>query len=416
MLIRIAILGLILICAVHASALGQNATYVQPPTDVGNLSSPGVVGRSDPFQTFGRVGGRTTGRFDLLPPQFSLPSPAFNNNPNRGFSPMGRPRGLFDPGSGAPGYAGSSNRIPSKMEFKPRSTNQLSSFENNKYQTYITRHQQARGAIATPDIRDTGVLADWRAVMASRNRMMTPIERLHSFANLLKPKSPLAQIVSTNEMAIYNATTLKPSHTTPPPADSEMVSPEDEGAPLRAFDNAMAERLQRKYEEYKANGLAFFRARNFIRARDCFDICRSLDRKRPWPYAIDTLVAMETNEYGRAVNSLMGALSRTASLDDLHLDIKQLYAVDLDFEKCVNNANYLAGMDNAPNLAGKDNVDRFKVGHLLQSYCAWLKGDLAAAASAAQTAAKSINGEPGKNVQRYADQLKERAANPPGLR
>ena len=394
------ILGPILGCVSGLTAFGQNATYNPPATDVGRLQTPGVVGRSDPLQSFGRVGGSTTGRFD---PYSNMPRIGGNTAgaANRGFSPMGRPRGLFDPTTGIPGYRGASGRIPSSLEFRSRGTNPRSTYENNRNQSYATRHQLARGSIGAAEIRDTGVLADFRAVLASRNQFMTPIERLHARANLLSPKSALGQIVTSSDMAIYDARPLKPSQAIAPPPDPIMVTPEEEGAALRAFDNAMAERLNKKYEEYKAEGLKFFKEKNYIRARDCFDICRSLDRKNPWPYAIDTLVAMETQEFSRAVNSLMGAVTRAKSIDELRLNIKELYGTEQEFEKSVNAAS---------NLASADADGKFQAGHLLQSYCAWLNNDIATAVSAAQTTAKSAAGPAEEGLRRFADQLKNEAS------
>lgn len=406
MLLRHIILGPVLASAASLSAFGQNATYNPPYSSVGTLQTPGIVGRSDPMQTFGRVGGSTTGRFDIPQspwrPQSSDPAMA---SPNRGFRPMGRPRGVIDPAEGIPGFRGASNRIPSNFEFRPRQTNSATTFANNRAQSFATRHQIARNTIGSADIRSTGVLADWGSVLSRRERFTTPIERLHSNANLLRPKSALGQILASSEMAIYDAAPIQPSHTAAPNPNPLMLTPEEEGAPLRAFDNAMAERLRKKYEEYKAEALKFFTARNYVRARDCLDICRGLDRKNAWPCAMDTLVAMQTRDYSRAFNSLLGAINRAKSLEDIKLDIDLLYGDKLDFEKSLNDAS---------NLASATTSDKVQpAGQLLLSFFAWHNKDLPTAVSAAQSAARSIPGSDGESVMRYADQLKKRSLNPP---
>jgi len=194
----------------------------------------------------------------------------------------------------------------------------------------------------------------------------------------------------------------------PVPVSETMIEAlERKAEAAQVLDNAIAQRLARQYRDYEQSGLAFFKSRNWIRARDCFDTCRSLDRKNPWPLAIDTLVALETGDASRAANSLLGAVTRLQSLSDIKLEIGELYATRLEFEKCVDKASLLASND----PPGKP-----QFGHLLLSYCAWLKGDLATAASAAQLAAKSMPEEIQKNVTRYADLLREQATgsgNPP---
>lgn len=399
MLLRNLILGPILACAAGLNAFGQNATYNPPYSSVGTLQYPGIVGRSDPMQSFGRVGGATTGRFDIpqSPWRPQGADPALTS-PNRGFRPMGRPRGIIDPTEGIPGYRGASNRIPSNFEFRPRQTNSATTFENNRMQSFATRHQIARNTIGAADIRSTGVLADWDSVMARRERFTLPVERLHSNANLLRPKSALGQILSSTEMAIYDAAPIRPGHEVTPNPNPLMLMPEEEGASLRAFDNAMAERLRKKYEDYKAEALAFFKTKNYVRARDCVEICRGLDRKSAWPCAIDTFVAMETRDYSRAFNSLLGAIKRAEKLEDIQLVIQQLYGDTLDFEKSLNLVSNLASD------AASDKVQ--PAGQLLLSFFAWHNKDLPTAVSAAQAAARTIPGDDGESVKRYADQLK----------
>jgi len=318
---------------------------------------------------------------------------------------MGRPNGMLNPAAGVPSYGGAPNRIHSSQEFRQRGFNARSSYDLNRGQTYATRHQLTRGLIGTPAVRDTGVLASYQAILSSRNQFRTPIERLHSRANLLQPKSPLGQIVTIPELAIYDAAVVKPSDPIAPQADSISVMPEEEGASLRDFDNAMAERLRRRYDEYSVQGLAYFKQKNYIRARDCFDICRGLDRKNPWPYAMDTFVAMETQEFSRAANSLVGAVTRARSLEDLKLDVKLIYGDELDFEKTLNSASNLASAD-AKDETGK----RIKAGQLLLAYCAWHNNDLPTAVSAAQAAARSFPGDAGEGAQRFADLLKAEAS------
>lgn len=400
---RFAILGPLLICATGLTAQAQNAQFYQPPSSVGNLQTPGVVGRSDPMQYLGRVGGFTTGRLD---PYSTLPrnSGGLIGGPGAGFNPQSRPRGLLDTAAGIPGYRGGSSRIPSSFEFRHRGFNSRSTFDNNRNQSYATRHQLVRNLIGSSAVRSTGVLADYETVLASRNQFKTPIERLHGRSNLLRPKSLLGQIVATPDLALYDAAPIAPTRELTPSVNPLSIMPDEEGASLRAFDDEMAIRLKKKYEEFKAEGLSYFRQRNYVGARDRFETCRGLERGNPWPYAIDTLVALESGELSRASNSLIAAIDRAKSLDELTLHVKDLYVSPLDFEKTLNIAS---------NQASLDGDGQVKLGNLLLSYCAWLKGDLPTAVSAAQLAAKSMQGEGGESVQRYADQLKQSASQPP---
>ena len=410
MLRRNVILGPLVIGLAGLTAYGQNATYNPPYSTVGSLQSVGLVGRSDPLLSLGRVGGLTTGRYD----QQGLPQRAGGfgmDGPGRGYRPGStRPRGILDPRAGLPGYTGGSSRIPSNMEFRPRSTNPRAGYESNRYQSYRTRHQLARGAIGASSVRDTGVLADWRVVLSNRARYMTPIERFHARANLLSPKSELGQILSTTDVALYDATPLTPPSAPEPPADTVTIGLDKAGDKLRAYDNAMFERLNNKHQEYRNDALRFFKEKNWIGARACLDTCRSLDRKSAWPLALDTLVALEMREHGRAFNSLLGAVTRARTLDDLQLKKIELYGDSRNFEKILDEVNFLASQDES---------GKVQAGRLLLAYCAWFNGDIATAAAEAQTAAKSMSAseslaDASKDVQRFAAQLKPLAAKPTG--
>lgn len=278
------------------------------------------------------------------------------------------------------------------------------SYENNRNRTFSTRHERARAAIPNASVRDSGALADWRSVLQERRASVTPIERFQLNANLLSPKSAFSTLLTAPGRPTFPITPTVESSTTPAEENPiEML--ERKAAAAEVFDDILTRRLNKQYVNYELEGLAHFKERNWIRARDCFDICRSLDRKNPWPLAIDTLVALETNDVSRAVNSLVNAINRIETLEDIKLDKNSLYGEAHEFEKTIDTLNL---------MASNDPTGQPQFGHLLLSYCAWLNDDIATAASAAQTAAKSMPEELQESVMRYADMLKEQAANPGG--
>ena len=378
------------------AALGQNATYRPPATDVGRLQDIGVVGRSDPMLNLGRIGGNYTGRFGNY---------GGNTNPLRSFglggpnTSVSRPRGLINSSAILPSYAGQSARVVSPNEFRRRDTSRRGTFESNRYNSVLTRQELVRGQIESARVRGSGPLADAYTVMKERERQMSPIGRVLYDANLLRPKSPLGQLAASSAGYARPGppVTDEAARDLVKPAARDLTSVMAEVARERAPADALAARLEKQRREYYSSGVEFFRSANYVRARDCFDVCQTLDRKDPRAIMADALVAIEQGDVNRMVSDILRTLRLEASLDAMRVDVAAMYGDPAAFERVVDKANLIASLDGP---------DSFATGNLILSICAWLNGDLNTAVSAATTAAKSADEPTGLVIMRFADAVR----------
>jgi tetratricopeptide (TPR) repeat protein len=162
----------------------------------------------------------------------------------------------------------------------------------------------------------------------------------------------------------------------PKPSPTEDRVPEE-------FEDRLLSRLEKKAEDRFELGAAYFRSGDLIKARNCFEIVRHIQRDRPRGYAADVLVSYDRGDYNRAILSLWRALERIGTLEDLRIDrfIETFYdgadfaAKERVFKRTVESVNlFVKSSPAAPHM------------NLLLTYYAWLDGDLGTAIAAAEIA------------------------------
>jgi tetratricopeptide (TPR) repeat protein len=180
-----------------------------------------------------------------------------------------------------------------------------------------------------------------------------------------------------------------------------------------AFEIDPAVRLAKKADECFELGIAYFRNRDLIKARNYFERVRDLQRDRPRAFIADVFVAYDKGDYNRALLSLLRALERAETLEDLKLDrfIERLYKGDdyeekqRAFKRTVESVNlFVNSRANAPLMK------------VLLAYYAWLNGDLSTAIAAAEIAAGSAGDQPVPQIEKFRKLLieaKDGAAVPP---
>jgi tetratricopeptide (TPR) repeat protein len=261
-----------------------------------------------------------------------------------------------------------------------RPRRRLGTVVSNRYRGYQTRLDRLRARLAIPRPR-YGLLQDPKP-SASRVRYLLDQR------NLLLSRSPLGRRVS----ALIGRQDYLPDNSgeergaggrrrtnpdlQPKPSPTEDRVPEE-------FEDRLLSRLEKKAEDRFELGAAYFRSGDLIKARNCFEIVRHIQRDRPRGYAADVLVSYDRGDYNRAILSLWRALERIGTLEDLRIDrfIETFYdgadfaAKERVFKRTVESVNlFVKSSPAAPHM------------NLLLTYYAWLDGDLGTAIAAAEIA------------------------------
>lgn len=186
-------------------------------------------------------------------------------------------------------------------------------------------------------------------------------------------------------------------------------------AEFTEFETDPAVRLAKKADEYFELGIGYFRNRDLIKARHCFERVKDLQRDRPRAFIADVFVAYDKGDHNRALLSLLRALERAETLEDLKLDrfIERLYKGDdyeekqRAFKRTVESVNLFVN--------SRKSTPLMKV---LLAYYAWLNGDLNTAIAAAEIAAGGAGDQPVPQIEKFRKLLIEAkdgaAAPPPG--
>ncbi len=155
------------------------------------------------------------------------------------------------------------------------------------------------------------------------------------------------------------------------------------------YDDHLQSVLNRRKEAYYAKGVDYFSDGRLSQARNCFEICKTLDRDNARYFAADAVVAFTHKDANRAVLDLYAAIRRADALDELRIPImnnrltgeRGFYGDDRGaFERVVDDVNIWA------------NASQGTSGHakVLLAYFAWLKGELRTAVTATRDAERDL--------------------------
>lgn len=265
-----------------------------------------------------------------------------------------------------------------------RRNQRLRSYRSDAHIGVKNRMAHLRGRFRRPG-REGGFLRpEWPAI--------SPIQRMLNSRNLLRTRSELGlgytSLLGRHDFVRDGTGRLRGdvSRWLPNEVPEHMKSVD----PMAPIDNRltakMEDRLSRKADELFERGMAYFRNGDLHSARDCFGIVRDLERDRPRAFIADLLVAMGKRDYNRATVSLMLAVDRAETLDDMRIDgfLEKFYAYGEDGDLRSAKREYQRLVDSMNHVA-KSNPSARHLSALL-AYARWLNGDLDTAISAAQAA------------------------------
>lgn len=203
--------------------------------------------------------------------------------------------------------------------------------------------------------------------------LYSPIARDLRQRNLLRSRSTLgrrsASVIGRQDYDwVEDATPLPGSQSNP-----------ESGLKTSSYSDMLAARLQKKANDHFELGIAYFKAEQFLKARQHFQLARQINADHPKSYLAEMIVSYHRKDFNTAVINLEFALNRASSLNDLKIDWQEFYSSKQDFQRVVDSVSLLANLPKAPpNLS------------LMLAYYTWLNGDLNTAISLAQSAEMRI--------------------------
>ena len=166
--------------------------------------------------------------------------------------------------------------------------------------------------------------------------------------------------------------------------------------------------LNRRADEYFEMGAAFFRAGDLTKAKNYFGMDREVNRDQARAYVADVLCAVENRDMNRGYYSLIQALRRAKTGDDLKVEKTKFYPDPVQFDRTVNVLNVVANQSS--DVAGTA---------LLVAFYEWVDGDLAAAQAniskaMPDAAASSLtNKDRSEGIMKFARIIEEARSAPP---
>lgn len=160
-----------------------------------------------------------------------------------------------------------------------------------------------------------------------------------------------------------------------------VLNAERAAAPLN-YSSRLSAQLEEKADRYYRQGVASFREGQYPRSRDYFQLVRQLEDDQPRAFVANVLVSLQGSDVNVAVTSLIHAIDRAESLDDLMVEWKEFYVKEQDFRRIVNSVNVLAKSGDGTN----------KAMNLMLAYYSFLNGDLNTAIATAELAEGQTTG------------------------
>ena len=144
----------------------------------------------------------------------------------------------------------------------------------------------------------------------------------------------------------------------------------------QSYSTRLSKRLEEKADHYYALGVAYFREGEFPKSRDYFQLVRQLEGDHPRAFVAIVLVSVHRDDINTAVMSLIRAIRRAKSLDDLRIEWKDFYAKEQNFRRVLDSVN----------LRAKSGAKANKALNLMLAYYSFLNDDLNTAIAEAKAA------------------------------
>jgi tetratricopeptide (TPR) repeat protein len=306
----------------------------------------------------------------------------------------------------------------------------LGTYEGQRYQGFRTRGERWRA---------TNLYSSLMRNARSPLSAVSPMELLLDQRNLLSARSNLGRMMlQSAKPPLFLATSVsgsslpgpppplsksayeKPSTVTGGPAPSAPVAGAQSGTAVAAAPvnstvvtaapssvvDSLKERLRSRSEEYYATGLARFRERDYLKAKNSFDMARDLDPESPRLLIACMLTSHVRADYVQSQLYMGRLLARAKGIGDFEIDLAQYDIDKQQLQRLIDHSNLATKQ--YPNSLGP---------HTTLAFFSWLRGDYATAVSAAEAAGNNAaNGTPElvADLQRFVDILKTAQAQSPG--
>ncbi len=234
-----------------------------------------------------------------------------------------------------------------------------------------------------------------------------PMTRLLFQRNLLSSRSALADRTSAriglNDYVIENGQWRGAYTPVVDPAAAKILM-DKVNANQYDLPAQMETRLNSKAEELYQRGILYFKEAKYAEARNYFDLVKQLEPDGTRGYIAYFLVSNRRGEGNQAYLSLVRAVQRAKSLDDLKIDRSIFYPRPEDFQRDFDRINIRAKTD----VTGGPN-------QLLLAYFAILYDDFSTSLTAAEAAVTNLenrqkklaeDGMVDKQLQEYLDVAK----------
>ncbi|MCA9254377.1 MAG: hypothetical protein KDA33_02015 [Phycisphaerales bacterium] len=165
-----------------------------------------------------------------------------------------------------------------------------------------------------------------------------------------------------------------------------------EGAPSLGPADRMMDRLEQKSSEAFRDCAAAFRAametddvekrNNFIaEARTNAEIVIQLEFDRPRGYLAEALIDYQSADFNAALVNLELGIRKADTIDSLDINAKDFFGTSRAWEEMLDSIAQAANVSESPRI------------HLMQSFLAYLNGDLITAQSAAERTIRGLDAE-----------------------
>ncbi len=301
-------------------------------------------------------------------------------------------------GTGATGVRTSLDRLagmrqaPRYLSSATSNRNRRGTYQDNAYSGVLTRMDQVRALMPR---RSPSIIRDFQPLPPS------PIQAMLERRNLLSVRSPIARKASSSIGRNLMPTGIDPGQGTftfLPPRQISTTNPSTLSStqPDTHYQDVLAGRLSRMAEEYYVSGARSFTKKQWITARNYFDLVRELEPDKPRANIALTLVATQRAEFASAWMHLLKAVGSAQTADDLRVNVSQFWA----------NPDELRKTREEVNRAAQKFPDYGAIAGML-SYYSFLIGDLGTAADAVANAEKNTSEDYKEPIKKFRGMLLE---------
>ncbi|MBI5764043.1 MAG: hypothetical protein HZA51_11015 [Planctomycetes bacterium] len=283
-------------------------------------------------------------------------------------------------GGGASAVRGGLDRVagmrqaPRYISSATSNRNRRGTYKENAYSGVLTRMDQVRALMPR---RSKSLIREYEPLPPG------PIQVMLDRRNLLSVRSPIARkataSIGRNIMPIgldpgqNTFTFLPPRQTTSTSVTTQPVTQSD-----TLYQDVLANRLGRLAEEYYTSGSRAFSKKQWITAKNYFDLVRELEPDKPRAHIAMALVSTQRAEFASAWMHMLKAIGAARTADDLRIDVNQFFTSPDELRKTREEVNRAAQrFPELGSIAG------------MLAYYSFLNGDLGTAADAAANAEKN---------------------------